>query len=101
MTEISLLLGQLRTCADCAVDSPDGKTYLNTAARPMLREAADLIETMRAALRPFAAFADKAEAFVAARAKDGGSPILPSTDFRLSDFKQAAAALSSHKREAE
>lgn len=54
---------------------------------------------LREALAPFSAFAEKAEAFVAARAKDGGSPIMPSTDFRLADFKRAAAALSSDHRE--
>lgn len=57
------------------------------------------LKPLHEALKPFAAFAEKAEAFVAARAKDGGSPILPSTDFRLSDFKRAAAAITSHNRE--
>lgn len=61
---------------------------------PDLRAEIDLL---RDALRPFAAFSEKAEAFVAARAKDGGSPILPSTDFRLADFKRAAAALMDDK----
>lgn len=51
------------------------------------------IARLRAALAPFAAFAEKAEAFVDARAKDGGSPILPSRDFRLSDFRRAREAL--------
>lgn len=52
------------------------------------------IERLREALAPFAAFAEKAEAFVEARAKDGGSPILPSTDFRLADFRRARAAIA-------
>lgn len=56
------------------------------------------IEQLRTALAPFAAFAEKAETFVAARAKDGGSPIMPSSDFRLADFERAAAALSSQLR---
>lgn len=49
---------------------------------------------MLAALEPFAAIFEKVEAFVEARAKDGGSPILPSSDFRLADFRRARAALS-------
>lgn len=53
------------------------------------------IAEIRAALKPFAEFAEKAEAFVAARAKDGESPIMPSSDFRLADFKRADAALRS------
>lgn len=61
-----------------------------------LRDAAEEIAQLREALKPFAAFAEKADAFVAARAKDGGSPILPSKDFRLADFKRAAAALNIH-----
>ena len=52
------------------------------------------IEPLVDALRPFAAFADKAEAFVEDRVQNGGSPILPSNDFRLSDFKRAQALLS-------
>lgn len=51
-------------------------------------------KSMQAALEPFAAFFEKAEAFVEARAKDGGSPILPSTDFRLADFRRARTTLS-------
>ena len=53
--------------------------------------ATSQIEPLVDALKPFAAFADK---FVEARAKDGGSPILPSTDFRLADFTRAKSALS-------
>lgn len=49
---------------------------------------------LRAALKPFAEFAEKAEAFVEARAKDGGSPIYPVNDFRLADFRRAREALS-------
>lgn len=44
------LTHQLRICADHAVASPDECTYLNSAARPMLREAADEIERLRVAL---------------------------------------------------
>jgi hypothetical protein len=51
------------------------------------------VARLRAALEPFAAFAEKAEAFVDARAKDGGSPILPVRDFRLADFRRAREAL--------
>lgn len=51
-------------------------------------------ERLREALKPFADFAEKAEQFVDARAKDGGSPLMPTRDFRLSDFKRARAALS-------
>ena len=56
--------------------------------------ATSQIEPLVDALKPFAAFADKAEQFVEARAKDGGSPIFPSTDFRLADFTRAKSALS-------
>ena len=52
------------------------------------------IEPLIEALRPFAAFAEKAEQFVEDRALDGGSPIMPSKDFRLGDFKRAKALLS-------
>jgi hypothetical protein len=45
-----MLIDQLRICADCALDSPNEKTYLNAAARPMLKEAADEIERLRAAI---------------------------------------------------
>lgn len=48
---------------------------------------------LREALRPFAAFCEKAERFVQARAEQGGSPILPSKDFRLDDFRRARTAL--------
>jgi hypothetical protein len=50
-------------------------------------------ERLREALKPFARFAEKAEGFVEDRAKDGGSPIMPVTDFRLADFRRARAAL--------
>ena len=60
-----------------------------------LRTAATAqIEPLVDALRPFAAFADKAQAFVEDRVQNGGSPILPSNDLRLSDFKRAQALLS-------
>lgn len=52
--------------------------------------ATSQIEPLVDALKPFAAFAEKAEQFVEDRAGDGGSPILPTKDFRLSDFKRAA-----------
>lgn len=42
------MIGALRVCADCAKDSPDNWTYLNKAARPLLRSAADEIERLRA-----------------------------------------------------
>lgn len=50
----SLIIAQLRVCADCAKDAPDEFTRLNTAARPMLREAAAEIERLRAALTEIA-----------------------------------------------
>lgn len=53
------------------------------------------IEPLVDALRPFAAFADKVEQFVGDRAKDGGSPIMPTNEFRLADFRRAAAAVRS------
>lgn len=52
--------------------------------------ATEQIEPIIEALRPFAAFAEKAEQFVDARANDGESPIMPPTkDFRLADFRRA------------
>jgi hypothetical protein len=68
---------------------PDGSGYQEIA-----REAATEIESLRAALRPFAEFAHKAEQFVDSRAKSGGSPIMPTKDFRLADFERAKAALA-------
>lgn len=50
-------------------------------------------DALREALRPFADFYEKAEQFVADHAKDGGSPIMPSSDFRLSYFRRARAAM--------
>lgn len=55
------------------------------------------IEPLMDALRPFAEFADKAEQFVEARAGDGGSPIMPSKDFRLADFRRARDVVGSQK----
>ena len=55
--------------------------------------ATQQIEPLTEALKPFAAFAEKAEQFVKARAADGGSPVLPSKDFRLGDFARASRAL--------
>lgn len=49
------------------------------------------------ALRPFAEFAEKADQFVEARAKDNGSPIMPVNDFRLSDFRRVQAAFAANK----
>lgn len=47
------------------------------------------IEPLTEALQPFAKFAEKAEQFVEDRAADGGSPIMPTKEFRLSDFRRA------------
>jgi hypothetical protein len=54
------------------------------------------IEPLTEALKPFAAFAEKAEQFVDARVEDGGSPIMPTKDFRLSDFRRARDLLKSN-----
>lgn len=62
-------------------------------ARAEIAAKDEVFAAAREALAPFAAFAEKAEGFVKARAEDGGSPILNSTDFRLADFKRADAAL--------
>lgn len=51
------------------------------------------IEPLVDALKPFAAFADKATQFVEDKVANGGSPILPSKDFRLGDFQRAQALL--------
>ena len=53
------------------------------------------VEEMRAALEPFAAFAEAAEQFVDALAKDNGSQIMPTRQFRLADFRRASAAVVS------
>lgn len=45
---------------------------------------------LREGLAPFAAFAPEAEAFVQDRATNGGSPIMPTSNFRLADFQRAA-----------
>jgi hypothetical protein len=59
-----------------------------------LRTAAtEQIEPLTEALKPFAAFSDKAAQFVDARAKDGEAPIMPTKDFRLSDFQRASDLL--------
>lgn len=64
-------------------------------AHDQLDAAKAKLAKAREALEPFAAFAAKAKAFVAARAKDGGSPILESNkDFCLKDFKRAAEVLA-------
>lgn len=52
------------------------------------------IEPLVEALRPFANFAEKAEQFVDSRVEDGGSPIMPTKDFRLSDFNRARSVLT-------
>jgi hypothetical protein len=56
--------------------------------------ATEQIEPLIEALQPFAAFAEKAEQFVDGRVADGGSPIMPTKDFRLSDFRRAKALTS-------
>lgn len=55
--------------------------------------AAQQIEPLTEALKPFAAFAEKAEQFVKSRVADNGSPIMPSKDFRLADFARASKVL--------
>lgn len=57
--------------------------------------ATEQIEPMIEALRPFAAFAEKAEQFVKARVEDGGTPIMPTKEFRLSDFRRAREIVKS------
>lgn len=57
--------------------------------------ATSQIEPLTEALSPFAAFADKAEQFVEDRVKDGGGGIMPTKDFRLSDFRRAKTLLKS------
>lgn len=49
-------------------------------------------EKLRRALRPFARFCSKAEQFVEEAARSGGSPILPTNEFRLEDFRRARSA---------
>lgn len=56
--------------------------------------ATEQIEPLTAALRPFAEFSQKAEQFVDDRVKDGGSPIMPTNDFRLADFARARKVLT-------
>ncbi len=56
--------------------------------------ATEQIRPLTEALQPFAAFAEKAEQFVEARAADGGSPTLSTKDFRLSDFRRARELLT-------
>lgn len=71
--------------------------FLTAENARLKAEVADLratVNTLREAIKPFADFAEKAETFVGDRAKDGGSPILPSKDFRLSDFRRARAAIT-------
>ncbi len=51
------------------------------------------------ALQPFAAFAEKARRFVQGRVDFGGSPIMPTKQFRLADFERAEAALASLPKE--
>lgn len=53
--------------------------------------ATQQIEPLIDALRPFGEFADTVEQFIDARVEDGGSPIMPTNKFRLSDFKRAQA----------
>jgi hypothetical protein len=71
----------------------DGRVDLH--ARECARLAADRIEQLEAALLPFAGFTEQVEQFVEARARDGGSPIMPPTsNFRLADFRRARSALA-------
>lgn len=55
------------------------------------------IRELEEALLPFAAFCEKAERFVQARAEQGGSSILPVSDFRLKHFRAARSALRAHE----
>lgn len=50
-----------------------------------------LLRAASAALEPFGAFAVKARGFVERAAAEGGSPIMPTKDFRLSHFAHADA----------
>ncbi|MER9471021.1 hypothetical protein [Mesorhizobium sp. M0520] len=68
---------------DCTIALQDSRIASLEAEREALREA----------LAPFAAFAEKAERFVQGRAVFGGSPIMPTKNFRLADFQRAARAL--------
>ena len=56
--------------------------------------ATEQIEPLTEALQPFAAFTEKAEQFVEAAAANNGSPIMPTKDFRLSDFRRARSLLT-------
>lgn len=49
---------------------------------------------MADALAPFAKFAPRVEGFVQARVEQGGSPIMQTKAFRVSDFNKAASALA-------
>lgn len=55
--------------------------------------ATSQIEPLVVALRPFADFADEVERFVDDRARDNGSAIMPTNNFRLADFKRAKAII--------
>lgn len=58
------------------------------------------IAELEAALEPFGAFAAKARRYVHGRADFGGSPVMPTKHFSLSDFERAETLLSSPAGEA-
>lgn len=68
---------------------------VNTAKSQVNLDAAlARVAELEAALTPFAAFCETVEEFIAERAKDRGSSIMPPTDrFRLADFRRAREAL--------
>lgn len=83
----------------------DGPAYLSDNALTWIEaETRDLYATPQPAsagpvvaleaLRPFAAFAEKARRFVQGRADFGGSPIMPTKNFRLADFERAEQAVA-------
>lgn len=59
------------------------------AVRALRAELAALRREVADVLVPFASFAPQAQALVAARVADGGSPVMPSKHFRLRDFERA------------
>jgi hypothetical protein len=92
-----------------ALRHPLGITQFTGHSITLIREAVNIVLSARiplytqpqsqriaeleAALKPFAAFAEKAENFVDAAAKFGGTRIFPTKDFRLSDFRRARELL--------
>lgn len=73
----------------CSPDRMREVLALARQAEALQRENAEL----REALRPFGAFAEKAERFVQGRADFGGEPVMPTKHFRLADFRRARALL--------